>query len=337
MPALVIDGFDSYNGTGAAVGVQTNWTPASGVNLGGTTAGRFGGLAFAPHSSNGWRRSFAATTELTFSASFLFNGTGSANPGITFGNGTTPHVAVVFGTDGQVALRNSAAQLAVSPVGKIPHSTWVTIEIEIVVDDTAGRVTFYMEGEKIVEAVNVDTRNGLTTTIDRLSIGYGLNNTTGSGAHTWDDIVVTDSATKPANAVRVPTQYPDADGATLNLVPSTGTSHFAMVDETPASTTDYLQGSSVGELDEIGVGNMVKSPASILAVQASAYAAKTDATARSIALGVKSGGVVSEAAAYALVTTGGRTNHLLNADPATAAAWTEAGVNALELRPRIAA
>jgi hypothetical protein len=67
------------------------------------------------------------------------------------------------------------------------------------------------------------------------------------------------------------------------------------------------------------------------------YAGKTDVTARQAVVGIKSGATTAESAALTLATTGGRVAVIATNDPNTAAAWTEAGVEAAQLRPRIAA
>ena len=118
-------------------------------------------------------------------------------------------------------------------------------------------------------------------------------------------------------------------------MPSTGTSHFALVDEALASRTDYLSGSTVGELDLLGLTNLAATPLSIQEVNVIGYASKTDATLRSYALGVKSGATTSDGSNIALSSSGGRAERPLAVDPNTGSAWTAAAVNALELQPKV--
>jgi hypothetical protein len=338
MTVLLMDGFDSYNGTGTSVGTRSGWTPSSAVNLGGTATGRFGGLSFAPHASNGWQKLLAAAAgSICFGASFQYS-SGSASANLWFANGAAGHASVVFDSTGAIRLRGPGGELAASAANAVKDGVWHTVEIELIVHDTTGRISAYVDGLKVAEATNVDTRNGATTTVDRVQIGgTSVGGSSSSGSHFWDDVWVIDSAARPANTPRVVTHVPTSDGATLNLTPSTGATHFGVVDELPASTSDYLQGTTVGHVDELGISAFTTSPVDIQGVQAVMYAGKTDVTARQAVVGIKSGATTAESAALTLATTGGRVAVIATNDPNTAAAWTEAGVEAAQLRPRIAA
>lgn len=48
---------------------------------------------------------------------------------------------------------------------------------------------------------------------------------------------------------------PNADGAVVEMTPSAGLDHYAMVDETPANTTDWMQGDASGEQELFAIEN----------------------------------------------------------------------------------
>lgn len=330
MAVVFMDGFDSYNGTGAApTGVQARWTgaPASLV------AGRFGTGQAATYTAG----SAASTSPLfTGVASFTcgfgvfltsFNDTVRA---FSFLSGVTVHVALRFNIDGSITALRDTTVLGSSAAGVLLASTWHTVECEVVISDTVGRVTIYVDGASVLNLTAQDTRNGATTTVDtfsRVNVGPAMR---------LDDLYITDSATKPTAALRIETLYPTSDGATLNWTPSTGVSHFGVVDEAQASTTDYISASLVGDVDELNMGDLSATPTAIEAVALVLYALKTDATARTLFPGVKSGATTSDGTAVALSTTGGRFDRIMAVDPNTAAAWTAAAVNALIARPKVA-
>jgi hypothetical protein len=338
---LLMDSFDPYASSSSfATGMRArDWIANSAVNLGGTTGGRFGGLAFAPHPSNGWRHFWsAAASEFTFGAAL--NGQSfSSSVHLHFGMDGTRHVGLIFNADGSISITRDATVLATSDIAVINNGVWVSLEVEVVIDDSAGRVSVYVEGDKVVEVTGADTRNGTPTQCNCVQLGGSSWTGAGSsGNHYWDDLYVIDSATKPSNAQRIETLVPVSDGGTLQWTPGTGTTHYNLVDELPVTTTanDNLQSSTVGHVDELNLADLSNVPAEILAVQAYAFGSKDDAGHRAIKVGVKAGATVAEPANDTYLTVaGGCSNLLMSANPDTAGAWNAAAVNSLIIRPRL--
>ncbi len=340
MAGILRDGFDSFNSAAAPVGIYAKWTGA-GCTL---VSGRFGGQAVRAAGGAGTQsleKSLdSAVSSLTIHGGLRINSYAAATPRppIKLRNGATFHFGIAFETGGVItAYRQTSGSagtsLGSSAAGVVTTGVWYTFEAEIVISDTVGRVTIYIDGAQVLNLTSQDTRNGATSTVDVLDLGNA--GTTNYGSTDFDDLYVTDSATKLTDAVRIETLYPTSDGATLNLVPSTGTDHYAVVDETLASASDYLSGTTVGDLDLLGLGNLATTPSGIEEVNIVGYLAKTDATARSMALGVKSGSTTSDGANFALNSTGLRHDRPLATDPDTSAAWTASGVNALQLQPKV--
>jgi hypothetical protein len=330
MPNLVFrDGFDTYNGTSStATGLASKWTITDQPAL---VTGRFGtGQALQVTSSAGdlYTPLFTALSSFTVECGLRVAG-GSTTSTLRFRTGTTIHLDFSFAADGTISVKRNGTLLHATAPGAFTLTTWYSAQFEVVISDTVGRVSIYFDGVQKVNITNQDTANGATLTV---------NNVQCFGAGTsvqFDDLIVTDSATRLSNPIRASTLYPTSDGGTLNLVPSTGTSHFALVDEALASATDYLSGSNVGDLDLLGLGNLAATPLSIQEVNVIGYASKTDATSRSYALGVKSGATTSDGSNIALSSSGGRAERPLAVDPNTGSAWTAAAVNALELQPKV--
>jgi hypothetical protein len=210
---------------------------------------------------------------------------------------------------------------------------WHFIEIECVGSDTIGRVTVYVDNVQKVNLTGLDTANG-TTLMNGFAFGNPGTGTYGSPPQI-DDLHFLDVATRIGER-RNETLYAVSDGGTLLLVPSTGVNHFAVVDETLVASSDYLSGSAVGDLDLLGLGNLSSTPASIDSLNVISYAQKTDATARAINNGIKSGATSSNGADLSLAVGFARRERYLFVDPDTGIAWTPGAVNALELQPRVA-
>ncbi len=235
------EGFDSYNGvSSASVGMASKWT--IGV-AGGLVTGRFGtGQAMrlnGGNTNNHTTPPFSSNvTTFTFEGGMRVTAGGSSTS-LAFREGSSiTHVDLVFNVGGSITARRNGTSLGSSAGTAFVVNQWHTFQCEIVIDDTVGRVTIYIDGTQVLNLTDVDTRNGNSGYVSRLFFD-------GSAGIDWDDIYVQDTGTRLTNPLRCETLLPNADGGTLNLVPSTGTSHFAVVDEALASASDYLQGTNI--------------------------------------------------------------------------------------------
>lgn len=332
MAIIFRDGFDTYNGVSStSVGVASKWS----ISVAGTlVAGRFGGqaLQFTGGNTNSMTTSvFSAVSSLTLECGLKIT-TGSTGSPIFFREGSTNHVDLVFSSDGSITARRNTTTLGTSATGVYTPGVWFSLQVELVISDTVGRVTVVIDGAVVLNLTGQDTQNGGTGVVDRLFF------TGASSAPTaaWDDMIVLDTATRLTNPVRIETLVPDTDGGTLNWVPSSGTAHYAVVDELPVSATDYLSAAFVGDVDELALSALTGTPISIEEVVVVGYASKTDTATRTMNFEVESGATTSTGSAYTLGTSGLRYERPLATDPNTAVAWTASGVNALLVRPKVA-
>jgi hypothetical protein len=241
------------------------------------------------------------------------------------------HVELTPNSDRSFTAKRNGTALGNSAANTFIYGQWYSFQMEVVISDTVGRVTVYLDGAQVLDLTGQDTANGATLTVNNLKFFAAT-----SSNYEVDDLIVTDTATRLTNPVRIETLYPDSDGATLDWTQSTGGTHFGVVDEAVASATDYLEAASVGNVDELGLTALSSTPTSIEEVNVIMYASKTDAAIRSVYPGVKSGATTSDGTAYFLTSSGGRVERPITTDPDTAAAWSAAGVNALQVRPKVA-
>lgn len=348
MAGIFRDGFDLHNGVGASPGMQSLWTSTS-AGFGDLVAGRFGGQAWQSfNNASDASASITATmasaqASVTVHGSFRIDISGDSGVHRHLGllSGSTNMCGIHFGPSGVISAyrytaSNAGTLLGSSAGANYTVGTWHSFALEVVISDTVGRMTLYVDDPTtpVLNLTSADTRNGSPTTVDTIAITQWLG-TTAAIKWTIDDLYVTDSATKLSYFPRIETVYPTSDGSTLNFTPSTGSSHFAVVDEAQASATDYLSGSSVGDVDELGLGDLSSTPSNIAEIGVIGYVHRTDATARSVALGVKSGATTSDGSNIVLTGTIARLSRTLATDPNTSAAWTTSGVNALQARPKV--
>lgn len=336
--SLLIDGFDTYNSTGNIVGTTTRWTNTGGLTdtTTGTPFSSGQALSFSGSDALGDGLFSAPAASFTIHCHIAWSdySSGPQFNQIRALSGTTTQFGIGIVSPGELVVYRGTTELGRTTTAAIALNVWYALAIEVVIHDTTGRVTIYLEGVQKLNLTGQDTRNGTPADADRLYLGWPS-----TSQPTWliDDLYVHDSATKLTKHPRIVVQRPDSDGATLDFAPSTGTSHFALLDEVPVNNyTDYIDGDTVGDVDEIGIANLASTPDTINAVQVVCFAKKTDSVARQIAgCGVKSGATVSDGSNMVLTITGGRQHRILDTDPATGVAWTEAGVNALILRPKV--
>jgi hypothetical protein len=346
MAAILVDGFDLYNGIVTNTGVQAKWTLSATTTSIAMVSGRFTGQAISIPAFNAVRtaaRSFTANASV--SVGFAHNasvlpGANVIAPIVSLLSSSTFMVGLVITTTGALqAYRltsiSAGTQLGSNSVNCIAANTWHYIELEVTVSDTVGVFNVYVDGVQVLNLTSQDTRNGVPTTVDTVQFGSGgTNGTTNGFTQLVDDLYVTNTATKLGER-RVETLYPTSD-VTQVWGRSTGATNYTLVDEAQVNgDTDYVQTSAVNDRDTYGFGNLTGSPTTIDAVQVTAFAEKTDATARSIALQVISGVTTSDGANFALAASYGRFERLMTVDPNGSITWTATNVNALTGGPKV--
>jgi hypothetical protein len=132
-----------------------------------------------------------------------------------------------------------------------PVASWMYVEVEFKAATTGGFVNVYVDGVQRFAYSGATTDIG-GSTLTPMFGGHG----TGGFYCTVDDMYICDNLGTANNSrrgnVQVNAVRPDADGNYQQFVPSTGTDHFATVDENPFSGTDWNLGSA-GNKDSYGM------------------------------------------------------------------------------------
>lgn len=347
MAITLIDGFDLYNGTGANTGLAAKWTLTnSGSTPVSLISGRFGGQAVRQSlgtqsaQTGTIRRSLSPSSSYSAAFAFRRSNLSESRPIFWLLSSSTYMVGLTSNSDGSLtagrytAIETSTA-LGTSATSIIAVDVWHYIEVEIVISDTIGEFRVKVDGNTVISLTGQDTRNGTPTTVDTVQFGVTRSSTGLACLFDFDDTYTTDTSSSLGER-RVETLRPAADTAQKDFARSAGADNFALVDETTTNgDTDYVQGSTVGNLDRYSIGALSSTPSAISAVQLTAFALKTDAATRNIALHCRSGATDSDGPNYALAASYGKFDRILETDPATSAAWTSTGVNSLLIGPKV--
>lgn len=336
MTVVVVEGFDAYPaGVTAAGGLSSAWTLNATTEIS-LVAGRFGGLALERTGSGSSARTltrFLPAAVATLSAGFAYKADAPvpAAAAALFEARSASGIQFLIGvnTAGQLIACRAAIGTVLATSSAAPDwLNWQYIELEAVIHDSTGELRVYVNGSQVISVSGVDTKGQSEATADRFNFQLAQ-----MGASAWtgtklDDCYVTDAAARLGD-VRVITLRPDADGATTDFTPLGGGTNAAEVDETQSDgDTSYNEADAAGAIDLYGCGALGVTPGTIHAVQVSVCARKTDAGTREARTKLLSNATTVNGDTTALGSSYGWLRDVVELDPDTAAAWTEAGVNA---------
>ena len=262
--------------------------------------------------------------------------------------GATSHLTLMSNaTTRALELRrgNTSGTLIATSTIVIPIASWAYIEIQATIADAGGTCVVRLNGST-TPAINFtgDTKNaGTATTIDSITLlAYRPATQGGISSAIFDDLYVLNS-TGTANTtflgdIRVQSLLPSGNGTASQLVGSDSdqVDNYQLVDENPYSTTDYTASATVGNRDTYAMDDLPGSITQITAVQTNLVAAKSDATAATARIPLRSGGTEYYGTNYPLATTYATYHDPYDLNPATSAAWTAAAVNGLETGMEVA-
>jgi hypothetical protein len=326
---VLIEGFDFYQ---AAKLTARGWSSASAS----MTTGRFTSPGSAP--AQACRPTTGITKLLPAAAGTLIAGfavkfttfNGAANDFFAFRTGTVTNIARVgVNASNQIIVRNVGGTTIATGATVLTSGVWYYVEVKIFVNGASGTCEVHLNGA--AEIASTVGNFGSTNMDNFTMLPSAATNTD------FDDMYCLDTTgAAPRNTflgdVRVGTIMPTADGAHSQFTPSSGSAHFSLVNEVsgtfPDGDTSYVSDATPGDYDT-SVFEDIDGGATVLAVQASAYARKDDANVRQIADVVRQSGTDHDGATVTLASSYTYYSHIWNQDGA-GADWTAAAVNAAE-------
>lgn len=331
------DPFSIYSTNGA----DLDQTYVRGGSLGQSvqpTVGRYGGPAFRVINYDDNIKKMLNPTVTEVWAGFAFNPYQAAN------NSRTTVVAFysASGMEGKIAFNPflntiqlyrgdyvtllDQRQMVGNSVGY-----WRYWEVRYRLSATVGQVEVWIDGVLIYNLSGLNTSQTGATQLNAVGIGPRESSGVMNNAYYTDFYILDNvgSNTSRLGDLRMVSLVPTIDTGPNDGAPSTGTAHWALVDELPFNTTDYLDIPNIaGQAELFGLPDL-PAGSSILGVTHSAIVQKTTATAVNVALNLKSGATEAVGPTTALTTSFTRLQMFQDVDPNTSAAWSVAAINAL--------
>lgn len=334
MALLHMDGFDSY---ATAADLAMEYQLSSGNIL--TTGGRFSTGAYQANDADTKRiqKLLASTVTEMWTGAAVQTAAGGGQPGAIFNFSSS------FGTEVLLTYDPSTNIWAIWRGDKITSlgtyssmlnaTAWHWVEMRCLLHPTTGTTELWIDGVQVINLTGQNTRqNGSATGFDRAILGdVSTRHTT----RNFDDWYVLDLSGSVNNSrlgdSRIVTLVPTSDATPNNGTPSTGTSHFALVDEPQNNTTDFLDLTNTSGQEELfGMSDLSPTLTQVYAVKCVAQGLKTDVDALSLAAVIKSGATeVAGTGVAQTLSTYVHTNFIRETDPNTSTAWTNTTVNAM--------
>ena len=335
------DSFDLYaNGAELANGYWDSFT-APAVSL--INPGRFTGQCISGTVTSTLIKNSGANDAVhhlvcAFRQTTAFSGT-SAVVGLQLFDGTTAQCSVVFRSDGAILLTSggvAGTTLATYTGAVTATNTWYGFEFEVVINNTTGAFRVRKNGNTSNDfdsGATLNTRGGTANNYaNRLQVTWNSN----SFSQHVDDLFWRSDASSVAwlGDIRCYTRMPASD-VSVQFSRTAGATNASCVDEPQQnSTTDYVFDSTPGDADFYSIGSIASTPVTTFAVVTRGYMQKSDAGTRTAAVQLKSGGTTVASPTLVLTTSGWQWAWRMDlTDPATSAAWTAAGVNAVNIGP----
>lgn len=334
MALLFMDGFDAGD-------ALVKWTSYSGGNSSSTDT-RFGsGRSWAINDKNNFiTKSIPAATQLFLGFALKFSGYSNGAQAFLYlqgDSGATTHLQLQFTNNTTLSLLRGGTAIATASLA--PPQSWSTyFEVSATINATTGTCVVKANGSTIINFTGNTKNGGTNTTIDTFSF-YGTQANFTAYSTIIDDLYVCDATgSAPYNTflgdVRINTLSPSGAGTTTGFTPSAGV-NYTDVDELPYSASDYVTASASGTRDTYAMTDLSGSY-TVLGVQNNIIAKKVDAGGTAIKPTIVSGGTAYYGTSKVLGTTDTTISDLRVVDPATSAAWTITGVNAMEAGMEIA-
>lgn len=328
-----IEGFDLYQSVSQLA--LRGWSLPSGAPAGffSLAPGRISGKCLSCTASSATAIAFGVSPDTTFTLQQAMRFSAFPNASVSnqtifeLRRGSTVQIAVQITQTGALRVLRGSTVLATSTAFMVAGN-WHSIALNTKIDATAGSFELRLDDIPIVSASATNTRNASDNLIDTISFAFST-----TGTVEIDDLCLLDDVAPTRGFigdVRVQTVSPSGDTASKTWVPSTGTDNYSLVSGVHDGDTSYVRSGTVGAVDLYEMGNLTDAPTAIVAVQTVVSARKDFAATRTMRSKLKSGTASANGGTFGLATGYIMRPDIFEVDPATNAAWTSSGVNALQ-------
>lgn len=274
------------------------------------------------------QKNITATDEMYFAFLYRPTSVGNSEQMLTVYNSGTVlcHLLREATTGFPKAYRDIANVLATGSEAMGINTTYL-VEVYIKIADAGGRFVVKIDNITDIDFTG-DTKPDANTQFDRVRLGYGPS--AGFSCFAYFDNFIMDDAGWIGDT-KIQAVVPTGAGTTTGWTPSAG-NNWECVDEKPANDADYVSINAIDTVDTYAAGNMAGVISEVKCVQVQSRA-KTDGspTPTNLKLVVRSGGTDYLSGDKAVLATAKSLWNLWENNPADAAAWEEADVNAMEI------
>jgi len=304
-----------------------------------TTQKRSGAYSYAINGTEGhvrWlEKQFTAISEFYYR--FAVWPTASQNTDISIciaKSGSTQIGYLKVSSDGKLHVYVNATEVTTSTL-TVPKGNWTLIEWHLKIADSSGVSEVKIDGV-LDPTYTGDTKPGSETTVDRVRhCSYAWERTY------YDDIAMNDTVNTDG---KNDNSWP-GDGRIEILVPSgngtlsqwTGsdsnsTDNYQLIDDIPASSTDYVQDSTPGNKDRYAITDFTATGKQILRVWSEARAIDTVPEGAQMKIGLRVSSTDYMSSAISLPTTYNIVKgNEYKVNPDDSSAWEDADIDGIEL------
>lgn len=329
MALLFMDGFDHY--ASADITKKWDYTYLSFSYIDATAGRRGGGAMHGIYNYGEVRRDIVETDEVVVGFALKPEYDQTDVGVIWLAEGANGHVIVKLFSPFLKVYKGST--LLGTGVISIPSNAWSYIEVRAVISDTTGVVQVKVNGtlDSGLNLSGVNTRNGGTGVVSTITLGAS----SGASMDGWyDDLYVCDASGSVNNTFlgdcRVDVVFPEADGYYTAFDPSTGTTHYTLVDDLAPNALDYVSTATDGVRDSYGFSDLeALSPSSVRGVQVTVAGQKSDSGSAQIVMFSRVSSTDADGAAQNLATTQSIKTQVFETTPASSA-WTQSTVDSAQ-------
>jgi hypothetical protein len=282
------------------------------------------------------------TMGVAFAVRFSALPQAAAMPIVAFCDGGTTQVDLRVDGAGNITITRAGSLLATVPLS-VKTNAYIHLELKVKFDPTVGTIYLGINGVQALNLTGQNTRNSVNSYANVINMGVLLTNTTNSITTNvdFDDFIVYDGQandpqgnpdiTGPIGDCAATWLLPNGAGTTTQWTPDAGTNYARVNEATPDGDTSYVSSSTVGQIDTYAIADLPANIQSVKSIAVVSFARKDDAGARQIAAEIRTGGVNYQGTSVYTMATGYA--YFMNnwgSNPNTLAAWTPAGVNAIE-------
>jgi hypothetical protein len=222
----------------------------------------------------------------------------------------------------------------------IKKNVWYHIQIKAVIDDSSGEVEVRVNGVTSpameIDIDTVDTKEGSSANVELVKVTANAYT-----AFYVDDFIINDTSGSDHNSWTTRSGIykltPNADGTYEDWSLSTGSDTYALLDEDPPDTADYISSSTSAHQSTVGVSHSVPAGATVGAVMVFSQAALSGPGSTTYYHMVRAGSTDdTKSAAHAPDVTPEIFYDIWQVDPYDSTAWTKADLDALEIGVEVA-